>query len=134
MQVDLVGIVENGAVPDPALPQSAAQPIRAAKGQTVSVRIQVLTRSGQPVDLSGVGTTLTLTLKRKSSDQVYVTRVALTPTDAGNGMAAGTVLGAATVPREFGAGLYVYDVWLSRAGQYDEVVPLSAWFMLPSAQ
>lgn len=129
----LVGILETGGPPDRSLPASAAHPVRMSKGQDVTLRIQVLTRSGIPVDLSPVGTTLTLTLRRKSKDAQYVAKVAATVTEAGAGKAEWTVAGALTLDAAYDPGLYVWDAWLTRNGSTDPVVPLSAWFILPAA-
>lgn len=141
MDVYLVGIVEDGGPPALDLPQNPRVSVRMVKGQSVTVHITVRRRSGVPVDLTVVdpmndpnNPKLTLTVRKHSNDLPYVVKqnATLSQPEARAGKTVFTLDPADTKDPSFLPGIYVYDIWLDRAGTRDAVMPLSPLYLEPN--
>lgn len=119
MIIHLSGLLDDGA---PLAAGVAANPRRAVsvvRGQDVTIAVTVTTPQGEPVDVSSPAA-LVLTVKKRPQDYQAVATKAAT-------VAAG-VASFALTPADFkneSPGLFVYDVWLTKSGARNPVVPLS---------
>lgn len=131
MVVDLLGVIEDGSNPAPGVPSNTRKTLLLTRGANATIRVQIKTRGGVPfippvVDASNKAV---LTVKKKIGQESILTLagVVMTPAD-GPESGYKFTLGAAdyTTIEPIGiGGRFLYDVWVTRAGQVDAVVPLS---------
>lgn len=53
MLIDLLAVLEDGSAPDPLLPTDIRKAISFPAGETVTLRIRLVTRAAVPIDLAG---------------------------------------------------------------------------------
>jgi hypothetical protein len=129
--VNLLAILEDGTNPGLAVPISAAKAVIIPAGSDVAFNVTVVTRSGSPVSLQGGGTEVEMAV-RKRPDFGYA--FSPQPLVATNLQANTCVL---TIPaiktQNLPPGQYVYDVWLTKSGARNQVVPLSQLTLAPAS-
>jgi hypothetical protein len=130
MNVDIIGVVEDGSPRDEQLaPWNPRRTLRVIKGTTFTVRAQLRTAAGIPVDLSGVARTVVFTLKRHSDDGHAVASITATKVPGQLGRA--DILLSAASLRNAPPGRYVYDVVFTDTSlpEVSAVVPLSTFIL-----
>lgn len=128
MIISLAGILQSGIPLRAMVATSAAQTINLPQGTNASITIRITTPDGSLVDLSDVHTKVQLAVRRQGFPYDYP-RIDKTATIAAN-MATITIIPADT--RDMYPGRYFYDVWLTKDGLRDEVVPMSTFQILPA--
>ena len=124
MRIFLTGVVEDGTTRREGVPIDPRASLSVTKGSNVEIVVAVVTPGGEPVKLTGVGTELLLTVKKRPTETATISRLAISE---GN---IGTFTLVPTDTRTQTAGLYGYDVWLTKDGKRDVVVPLSPFNLL----
>lgn len=133
MIVFLTGVLVTQQEPRSGVPRNASAALSFPLGADVTVKLRVVDSVGAPVTLTG-GVTGVLTIKRRPGDVEKILSV------AGNvpaGQEAGTMdfaISAAAQKTAFalGPGQVFYDVWITRAGQRDAVIPVSPLYVTPA--
>jgi hypothetical protein len=129
MQINLVGIIENGGPPSPLLPNNNRQTIQVQYGTSLSIIIAISYRSGSPVALN-ISDGLILTIKQKPLYDAIITSTGTRRLDLGVGWAEFIITPAQMKP--FLAGNYLYDIWLTQSGIRNPIMPTSAFLILDS--
>lgn len=130
---DIIGVLEDGSAPDPRLaPLDPRTPIRITQHSTLLVQLSIVRRNGVPVRVDGT-TSCSLVVRRYSSQTSNDIRVVgvLAPRRGPN--CYDFVIAASATSRLTPA-RYVYDIWLTLAGERHPVVPLSAFYLEPGLQ
>jgi hypothetical protein len=130
--IQLLGIVENGAVASSLLPANNRTPISMPKGTDLFVNMDLYKRSGQRASLITGSPVLLLTVRKKFTDLKFVIRKQGTITNAPMGQVQFVIAHADTKDPSFEPGLYSYDIWLTQAGFRDAVMPISAFYLTPA--
>lgn len=124
MRILLTGVLEDGTPRREGVPIDPRANVSITKGANVEIVVTVVTPGGEPVKLTGTGTELLLTVKKRPTEAATISRLAVSE---GN---VGTFTLVPTDTRTQIAGLYGYDVWLTKDGERDVVVPLSPFNLL----
>jgi len=117
VNIDLVGLLEDGSPPLPARLNPRITLVVPLYSDVV-LSLSVVTPSGESVPLGDAA--LVLTAKKAPSDGIASIRKVAT---FANGKAIFTLAPADT--KQLAAGRYVFDVVMTRGGKRDSVVPLS---------
>jgi len=128
MQILLTGIVEDSTPRKIGVPPNARATVSLPKGSDLTLTVKVITPSGNAVDLGGAGTGLSLTVRKKPYRYDYP-RIVKLASLSGN---VGTFLIEPGDTHDFCPGMYVYDVWLTKDGSRDAVIPTSSFQVLES--
>lgn len=129
MILTLIGVVSDGSPRDLALvPSDTRRTVQMIVGATVQVVLSVFYPSGAPLDLTGY--TTTLTLKRGPCAGPQLVKTMAPQAGSATNVVQATV--ASTDTAGWCAGRYIWDIWISKVGQRDNVVPLGAWIMQPT--
>jgi hypothetical protein len=121
MKKSLVGVLNDGTPFVSGVPTNPRANLNVPHGADLDIEVTVITPQGVPVPLAGDGTELLLTVKKRS-DQHPPSLV------KGSYSVSGNVALFKLQPgdtRRLEAGLYSYDVWLTKDGLRDPVIPLS---------
>lgn len=132
MVVHLVGVWDDGAFLGAGVPANPRVPVRLTQGASLKVKLSVVTRAGQAVQLDLDPTvTLALTIKRNTGEMVAVLAASgvLVPTEGYN---RADFLIAADATKFVEPGRYLYDVWMVYLGERNAVVPTSPFLLEPS--
>lgn len=129
MQVNLIGVIENGLVPSMSVPANPRVAIRTVRGSDLLVRLQIYYRSGGVVDLSTGSPALVLTVRKKTTDTQWVISRAGVVADARQGVVTFAILPSDTRGATVTPGTYAYDVWLLQAGVRNAVLPMSPFII-----
>jgi len=130
VNLNLIGILEDGS--PPVLGQQPLDPrttIRWTRGENVTINLTVKNTAGQEVSLAQPGpppadqTSLLLTVKKRPQDSKVF--------DKTGTLGVFTITPADTKNME--PGRYVFDIWLTKGGKRDPVVPLSTLLLEPSS-
>lgn len=131
MVITLLGVLESGGTPDPAIRQDVRQPIALTAGQTVEVRIRAVRRDGTPIMSLGIGEVIKLVARESTirpSRKLF--EVAITAdTERGAGNYKGTITAAMT--RTMGGMRGVFEVWYDttngsgKVQTVDTLIPVS---------
>ena len=120
MKIQVTGIVEDGTPRRPGVPVNPRRALNVARGIDLQLSVRVITPLGIPVSLEGDGTELLLTVKKRP--QEHPPRIVLAASLNGN-------VGIFSIQpgdtRRLQPGLFSWDVWLTRNGLRDPVIPLS---------
>lgn len=127
MVINLTGLLDDGTPPRPGVQTDPRQTISFPRGSDVAIIATILTPGGALADLSGVGTTLQLTISKY--DWQYPPYIVKLASIVGN---IGTFTIAAADTKYLSAGQYNYDVWLTLGGKRDAVIPLSMMMLTQS--
>ncbi|MCK5641620.1 MAG: hypothetical protein KAJ19_12530 [Gammaproteobacteria bacterium] len=125
MRVLLTGVVEDGTPRAVGVPENPRAALEIPGGVDMEIVVSVVTSSGSKVPLIAP-TELLFTVKKRHSDRALVSKTA---TLAGN---EGTFALTSDETRRLEPGLLGYDVWLTKDGKRDPVVPLSPLQLLDS--
>lgn len=127
MNLTLTGILQDGSPLKAGISADPRTTLNFPRGTDVRITVRVLTPSGSEVDLSGSGTTLILTIKKKPEhDWPKVVKEATIASGVG------TFLIEPGDTANMAVGRYVWDVWLTKDGDRNAVIPLSAINLQPS--
>jgi hypothetical protein len=127
MKITLTGILMDdtptkaGAITDPR------KTLNVPKGTDVELRVNIVGQNGAPVDLSSAGTEVLLTIKKKPRQDW--------PRVVKQGSISGSMATFLIEPGDFAQalpGLFAYDVWLTKDGSRDPVIPTSPFNLLHS--
>jgi len=126
----MLGIVEDGSPADPSLPHNARRSVSVVYGETMDIRLRVVTRSGQRYAF-GAGATIALTVKRAPAGEPVIAKTATIP---GADSDASIAIAAADYGqiRQRGERL-VYDVFLTDGSDRWAILPLAHWNIEASA-
>lgn len=124
--INLAGILQSGIPLRPLVALSVAQTINLPQGTDASIAIRITTPDGSLVDLSDIHTKVQLTVRRQGFPHDYP-RIVKTATITAN---TATVSIAPSDTRDMYPGRYFYDVWLTKDGLRDEVIPMSTFQIL----
>lgn len=127
MKINLVGVLEDGSPRQGGVPDNPRTTLEIPKGSSVELVTRVITPAGVPVSLNGDGTELLLTIRRKPDHDPKIVRKAVI---AGG---QGTFVLEPGDTRLWNPGLYGWDVWLTKNGERNAVIPLSPFKLLASA-
>lgn len=127
MLISLTGILEDGSTRRSNVPSDARTTINLPQGSDVVLSVKVVTPAGNPVDMTGAGTELLLTIKKNPTLYYDWPRIVKKATLAGN---VGTFLIEPGDTHDWAAGRYYFDVWLTKGGNRDEVIPTSVLNLL----
>lgn len=131
MVVELQGVLVDGTNPNvAAVPPNTRQMLSFAKGESVTVRLRIVTPADFPIASSG---TVVLTAKKQPAQIPAIFTATGTWVSGEQGVALLEITPANTRLMEFG--WYCYDVWLLRDGgaSRNQVVALSPLVIQPSA-
>ena len=129
MRIELTGVLEDGTPRRAGVPTDARANINFLKGSDAEIIVTVVTPGGDPVDLTGAFTEILLTVKKRpEEDPPRIARAASSV--AGN---RATFIFVPADTRRLDAGLYTYDVWLTKGGARNSVIPLSPFQLLDTA-
>lgn len=130
MLISLTGILDDGSTHRASVPSDPRQTLNIPQGSDVTITVRIVTPAGNTVDLSGAGTEVLLTIKKNPKlFHDSWPRITKAATLAGN---------VATFQLEPGdwynwaAGRYSWDVWLTKDGSRDAVIPTSPLMLLQS--
>ena len=127
MQTDMICVVEDGGTRGRDVPVVVGKSIRVPKGESLTIRLDVIYASGAPVDLAGK--VLTMTVRQVPGGDALFQKTATFPGDRGKAQIA--VTAATTQSKD--AGTYLYDIWLDfGSGRKERIVPLRPLVLLPS--
>ena len=126
MKITLTGLLDNGAPRRPGV-VDPRRTVSFPRGSDVRLVVSVITPSGTPVPLSGAGVELLLSVKRRATE--YPPRLVKK-----------AVLSASSGEFTFGpgdtrwmqAGQWVYDIWLTKDGERNAVVPTAPFLLTES--
>lgn len=128
MRVALLAVVENGDRRSPEVPANTRQTLQAARGSDLLVRATVVTPGGIRVDLGAAGTSLVLTVKRKTSDgSATLSKTGSVQPLVGKGVADFSFVAADF--KNLTPGRYVFDVVLVQTSARQAVVPASPFVL-----
>ena len=135
MIINLIGIFEDGLPADPNLPDDCRTPLRMPKGADVTVNIQIFNRSGSVHSLVTGSPSLTLVVRKKTSDvTATIKKVGVVdPARGAQGWASFTFVPNDTLNEFIKAGIFCFEIWLTQAGKVTAVMPLSPYHLEPSA-
>ena len=125
MKICVTGVLEDGTPRQPNVPVNPRVHLNVPRGTDLELEVAVVTPLGIPVSLTGVGTELLFTLKK--SPQEDPPRITKTATLSGN---TGTFLIVPADTQRLQPGLFGWDVWLTKDGLRDAVIPLSPFNLL----
>ena len=124
MRVELTGVLDDGTS---SVPVNARRTLNMSRGTDLQLDVRVVTPSGSAVVLNAPGDELLLTVKKRpQADPSIVKKAVLT---SGIGV---FTLGPGDTQRLV-PGIFGYDVWLTKDGARDPVIPLSPFNLLASA-
>lgn len=131
MVVELQGVLVDGTNPDiVAVPPNTRQLLTFAKGESVTVRVKIVTSADFPAASSG---TVVMTVKKQPQQipPIFTATGAWSATEPG--VAILEVTPANTRLMEFG--WYCYDIWLLRdaGARRDQIVAVSPLVIQPTA-
>lgn len=122
MLLYLTGILEDGTPRSAMVPPNSRQQISVPFLSSLDIKIKVIGANAAPIPLAGK--TLSITIKKKSTDQVWLIKKSATLLPAeGHNVASFAI--ASSQGRAIPAGRYVYDVWMSESTVNDCIVDLS---------
>ena len=123
MVIDLLGVVEDGSPSDPSVPSNPRRAVSVVFGESVVIRLNVVTRSGQAYDLAG--TTITLRIKRAPYHEPVIERGATVP---GSDSHAEIVIAPSDYSQIRQAGeRLIYDIFLVDGTDRFPILPLAHW-------
>ena len=128
MKVALTGVLDDGTPFAPGVPTNPRANLNVPRGVDLDLEIRVVTPSGASVSLVGAGVELLFTVKKRPEE--YPPRIIKTATLAGT---TGTVRLEPGDTRRLQPGLFGYDVWLTKDGRRNPVIPLSPFQLQASA-
>lgn len=123
----------GGLVRGPEVPQTSYVPLSVPGGVDVTIDVYLRYSTGEPVNLSPAGTSLVLTVKRRSSDSVNALElVGVVDLAAGVGRAH-FLIEHNMLLNFFGCtGRFIFDIRLTRPGDLqDAVTRLSPFLVYP---
>lgn len=130
MQISLTAVLEDGTPRRGLVPADPRQTLRIPQGSDVTIVVSVVTPGGNSVDLTGAGTELLLTIKKNPrfnfDSWPRITKKATL------GSNVGTFLLEPGDTHNWLAGVYAWDVWLTKDGSRDAVIPTSPFQLLQS--
>lgn len=119
-------MLEDGSPRVAGVPINPRRNLDVPRGGDIELVVSVVTPLGTPVNLGGAGTELLLTIKKRPQENPRIVKSASL---VGN---KGTFLIQPGDTRRLQPGLFSWDVWLTKDGLRDPVVPLSP-FQLQAA-
>lgn len=122
MRISITGILDDGTPLTPGVPTDPRRNLDVHRGGDLELVVAVVTPSGIAVPLTGDGTELLLTVKRTPDE--HPPRIVKAASLSGN---VGTFLVQPGDTRRMDPGLYGWDVWLTKDGLRNPVIPLSPW-------
>lgn len=129
MQVNLIGIIEDGTISSPLLPQNNRQTIQIQYGTSLKIIMSIYFRSGSSVPL-GMSDILVMNVRSKPLLDSIIVSNGTRRLDLGVGVAEFDVTPAQMKP--FLAGNYLYDIWLTQGTDRNAIMPTSAFLILDS--
>lgn len=120
MRIVVTGVLEDGTPRSAGVPTNSRHNLNVQRGGDLALEVHVVTPLGTAVPLGGAGTTLIFTAKKRPEQSPP--SIVKTATLAGN---VGTFLITPADTKRLQPGLYSWDVWLTKGGLRDAVVPLS---------
>ena len=120
MRVALTGVLEDGTPRRAGVPVNPRTTLNVPQGVDLELVVDVVTSSGVGVNLEVEGTELLLTVKRRPSESTP--RIVRKASLAGR---RGTFLVEPGATRRLLPGLFSFDVWLTKNGLRNPVIPLS---------
>lgn len=120
---EFLGIYESGYDRAPWLPIDARITLELYRSVDYYIPLKIVNSQGLPVDLTGTGTTVTMSIKKRVADHaaIYLAAMTLTPGQVGRG----TFYLAASVLDFVQSGSYLWEVMLTLDGLRSPVIPLS---------
>jgi len=132
MNIDLIGVLQDGSPLAPGVPANACKSISLVAGANTTIRLRVLTPAGVPVDLTTGLTSLVMAIRQRLLGAVATVNKAATLMPADGRERADFVFGATDL-RRLAAGRYVYDVWMQKSLANDLIVPPSELVIVPAS-
>ena len=127
MKITLTGILMDGTPTKAGAITDPRKTLNVPKGTDVELRVNIVGQNGAPVDLSSAGTEVLLTIKKKPRQDW--------PRVVKQGSISGSMATFLIEPGDFAQalpGLFAYDVWLTKDGSRDPVIPTSPFNLLHS--
>lgn len=121
--LDLIGIVDDGSLADPTLPDNPRKAVSVVFGESVDIRLQVVNRDGSPRDLSNAA--VELNIKREPEGESVVKKT-FTNQPAKGRTDATVVTDDYRQLRAVGEQL-IYDIFLTDGAGRVAIIPLSRW-------
>ena len=125
MIIRIAGLLPDGSTPRDGVVDDARRTINVPIGTSLDLVLSIVTPNGASVDLNGA--TIQFTLKKRPLEDI---KIAKTGIIAGGG-ATFSILPADS--KNLFPGYYLWDVWFTKAGKRDAVIPLSPWLFSASA-
>lgn len=119
MKITLTGLLDDGSPRRPGV-IDPRETITFPQGSDVTLVVSIITPTGSPVPLGGSGVELLLSVKKRTLDQP--SRIKKLAVLSGT---AGTFTVEPADTRWLAAGQYVFDVWLTKDGDRNAVIPTS---------
>lgn len=126
MIINLVGLLDDGAPLSPGVEGNPRRAVQLTRGSNVTLKVTAFTPQGVAVDFTGGS--LVFTVKKNPDDSTAV--ISKTATIAA------TLATFALLPADFRnmePGNFAYDIWLTRGGSRDAIIPLSPLWLEPAA-
>jgi len=120
MKISITGVLDDSSPYVPGVPTNPRRNLEVPRGTDLELVVSVVTPSNVPVLLTGDGTELLLTVKKSPAE--HPPRIVKAASLSGN---VGTFLIQPGDTRRMDPGLYGWDVWLTKDGLRNPVVPLS---------
>jgi len=130
MQISLTAVLEDGTPRRGLVPADPRQTLRIPQGSDVTLRVSVVTPGGSLVDLTGAGTELLLTIKK--NPKLWHDSWPRVTKKASVVAGIGVFLLEPGDTHDWLAGMYAWDVWLTKDGSRDAVIPTSPLQLLQS--
>ncbi len=119
MKIFLTAVLEDGTPRRAGVPVDTRAGLEIPKGADVEIRVTLITPGGTPVGMAPTDQLL-FTVKRRPEEDPKISRAAVL-----NGSSIGVVTLVPTDTRRLTPGLFGYDIWLTKGGVRDVVLPLS---------
>lgn len=128
----VLGILEDGSQQGDNLPENARTPLRMIAGTTTTIILTAVRNDGSEIDLTAVGTVVTLYVKKSSLQQSYA---ALTKVGAHQTAQPTNTVAFSIAPNDtkfVPPGRYVYEIRMVDAeSNVSVLVPLSTFVLEP---
>lgn len=136
-QIDIIGILDDGSTPSPALPQNTVKTVNLSQYEDLTINLTVFYPSGIPTLLADIGAALIFTVNKNSINGIppFISRPGVLAPLVGPNKATFSVLPANTAPTApgyVGTGRYVCDIWLIAGGKNNHIWGLSQFSLNPS--
>lgn len=130
---DMLGVWDDGSDFGPTIPQNARITFRMTVGETMNIRLMVVNNAGVPTDLTNAAIVLSVRQKFIPMAGPLPADISVTATlDTTVAVNRADLAITSAMTRLMLPGRYIFDVWMTLAGERSPLVPYSTFLIEPA--